>query len=496
MKKKLLSGLLALTLLVGLLVPAEELLASDVTFKNSTGGSVETAYPATFGKDFKIDWEKDTDQCNPYYSKVTLPQNGILTIYVLKSYEKTSGYLHAQPIYVLDAKGRCVWGEDSTYHDIYRENYDKNRWLYYVGLPKGTYYIELHYSDHTTKTDIENYITTCRYTFQAGDAELEPNETESSATTLSRNRLYSGWFGTGQCSAGLMSLRMGGANTLGSDCENADYYKVSLQKGKQYLLKFGNVDFWRGKTLILCLINPNKVTERIYLKNDFCKPNAKGLASYAFTAPLSGTYYIKIYNYSSVQEPYQLGVYDGKTQKLTVSNVTKTLGAKAFNLKVTPADKNCLPLTYKSDRTDIATIDKNGKVTIKGIGVATITVTAGQTTDYIKTTKKVKITVLPKNTSIKSVKGGKKSLTVQWKKITSNQKSGNYDGYQIQYSTSKNFKNANSTKVSSKTTQKTIKKLKAKKKYYVRMRTYKKDKKTKKITYSGWTKAKTVTTKK
>ncbi|MBQ3903382.1 MAG: fibronectin type III domain-containing protein, partial [Eubacterium sp.] len=74
---------------------------------------------------------------------------------------------------------------------------------------------------------------------------------------------------------------------------------------------------------------------------------------------------------------------------------------------------------------------------------------------------------LPK-LKIKKIKSLKKGLKVSFKK-------GDYvSGYQIQYSTSKKFNNKTTKKVNVKAgkTTKTIKKLKAKKKYYVRIRTY------------------------
>ena len=66
----------------------------------------------------------------------------------------------------------------------------------------------------------------------------------------------------------------------------------------------------------------------------------------------------------------------------------------------------------------------------------------------------------------------------------------------MQYSTNKNFKPGNKTVTISKnrTTSTTVNKLKAKKKYFVRIRTYKKDGKTK--YYSDWSSIKNVTTKK
>lgn len=75
----------------------------------------------------------------------------------------------------------------------------------------------------------------------------------------------------------------------------------------------------------------------------------------------------------------------------------------------------------------------------------------------------------PAKTSIKNIKAGKKQLKIAWKK-----KTGNVTGYQIQLATNKKFtKNVKTVTVSGKNkTAKTVKKLKANKKYYVRVRTY------------------------
>lgn len=97
--------------------------------------------------------------------------------------------------------------------------------------------------------------------------------------------------------------------------------------------------------------------------------------------------------------------------------------------------------------------------------------------------------VAPKATSIKSLSKGKKSFKVKWKKISS------VNGYQIQYSTDKKLKKGCKTYTVKKgsATSATIKKLKGKKKYYVRVRTYKVVAGQK--VYSSWSKVKTVTTK-
>ncbi len=94
-----------------------------------------------------------------------------------------------------------------------------------------------------------------------------------------------------------------------------------------------------------------------------------------------------------------------------------------------------------------------------------------------------------KKTSIsKLISKKKRQFTVRYKKVSP------ASGYQIKYSTSSKMKNAkvvNSTKL-----YKTVKNLKSKKKYYVKVRTYRKLKVNGKIKkyYSKWSKVKTVKT--
>lgn len=111
-----------------------------------------------------------------------------------------------------------------------------------------------------------------------------------------------------------------------------------------------------------------------------------------------------------------------------------------------------------------------------------------QPTTKPSTTKNTK-TVKPKKTSIKKLSKGKKKFTVTWAKVSG------VKGYQIQYSSDKKFKKNNKsvTVTKQKTTKATVKKLKSKKKYYVRVRTYK-TVNGKKI-YSYWSKVKSVKTK-
>lgn len=111
-----------------------------------------------------------------------------------------------------------------------------------------------------------------------------------------------------------------------------------------------------------------------------------------------------------------------------------------------------------------------------------------QPTTKPSTTKNTE-TVKPKKTSIKKLSKGKKKFTVTWAKVSG------VKGYQIQYSSDKKLKKNNKsvTVTKQKTTKATVKKLKSKKKYYVRVRTYK-TVNGKKI-YSSWSKVKSIKTK-
>ena len=94
------------------------------------------------------------------------------------------------------------------------------------------------------------------------------------------------------------------------------------------------------------------------------------------------------------------------------------------------------------------------------------TTAASATTKPAATTTVTNTTTVkaPAKTTVKLSKAKKTSIKVSWKKISG------VAAYQIQYSTSKNFKKAKTVKVSAKSASKVLKKLKKNKKYYVRVR--------------------------
>lgn len=121
------------------------------------------------------------------------------------------------------------------------------------------------------------------------------------------------------------------------------------------------------------------------------------------------------------------------------------------------------------------------------VGTATVVIVGkGNYTGSVSKT----FSIVPKGTKLSKLSAGKKSLTAEWKK-----QAVQTSGYQIQLSTSSSFKTGNKTVLVKgvKVTSRKIAKLKAKKTYYVRIRTYKKI--GGKTYYSSWSAKKKIKTK-
>lgn len=177
----------------------------------------------------------------------------------------------------------------------------------------------------------------------------------------------------------------------------------------------------------------------------------------------------KINKISNVKLSKSIYTYDKKAKKPTVT-VKDTKGKKLKKGKD-------YTVTYAKGRKAIG----NYKVTIqlkgkKYNGKETLT-----------------FRIAPAGTSIKSAKAGKTKVAVNWKMQTRNT-----NGYIIQYSANKSFRNVKQITISSnKAKSKQITKLSTKKQYYVRLCTYKNVKKNGKTTKicSDWSNAVAVKTK-
>jgi len=125
---------------------------------------------------------------------------------------------------------------------------------------------------------------------------------------------------------------------------------------------------------------------------------------------------------------------------------------------------------------------------MKAIGRYAYKITFKKTCKEYTGFKTVYLQITPNKTSISSVKPAKKAVTVKWKKG----KKAQVTGYQVMLATNKKF-TKNAKKVTLKgysKTSKKVNKLKAKSKYFVKVRTYKTVKGVK--IYSDWSKMKQV----
>ena len=166
-----------------------------------------------------------------------------------------------------------------------------------------------------------------------------------------------------------------------------------------------------------------------------------------------------------------------------ISECEITVGNKTYTGKaLKPA-----PVVKYGDKT----LEKGTDYTVsyrnnKNVGIAVVNIEGiGDYSGAAEATFKIK----PKGTTLSKLTGGKKKITVKWKK-----QAKQVTGYQIQYGTKKNFSDAKKVTIKgAKTVKTTIKKLKAKKIYYVRIRTYKTV--SGKKYYSSWSKSKKIKTK-
>lgn len=175
---------------------------------------------------------------------------------------------------------------------------------------------------------------------------------------------------------------------------------------------------------------------------------------YKFTIPAAGKINYSMSNATDGILKYE--IYDKSLNAALISDVksggkaavSATLAKGTYYLKITKYSSNC------------------------GVGSYTYTI------DHVVSK--------PKAPKIKSVKNsGKKKMTVKWSKVSG------VDGYELQYSTSKNFKKSVVKKnLSASKTSVNYSKLKKGKTYYVRMRSYVKVNNSKK--YSSWCTKKSV----
>lgn len=171
------------------------------------------------------------------------------------------------------------------------------------------------------------------------------------------------------------------------------------------------------------------------------------------------------------------GTYTGSVSKtFKIARAKATIKAASKTVTMNSSKKYSITekivtdgkVSYKTSDSKTVKISGNKFIALKP-GKAVITISAAQGKNYNSVSNvKITITVRPTAVSSMTVKSSSKGkVKVSWKTVKS------VSGYEIQYSTSSNMKNAKKITAKSNAVSAEISKMTSKKNYYIRIRSYK-----------------------
>lgn len=388
---------------------------------------------------------------NKHYYKFSVSSNSVIYFDL-----RTGSSSQKAAFSILNSKGNKI-DESSYYETSKTSGLSFQHCRRYLALNAGTYYIELgsascYYTLQTTRT-----ASTSSTTKIAGYS----NKSLSSALSVSLgNKIYSAAYGSKIC----------------------HYYRFSVNTKTPVRFVTEALTSGNGVTCYLYSSSGRKLAT--------IADKATSSVRKVYTATLSaGIYYIGVYdlNYSGRYTISTTKMTSSKkTQVISASNVKAILGVSPFSLKAKLTQGNGT-LSYTSSNKSVVTVSKAGKVTVRGVGTATITITASETSSYQKTVKKVTVKVYPKSTTITSlVCKESRKMTVRWNMISGS------TGYHVQFATNSDFSSPKAYYASSGASGVTFSRLQSGKRYYVRVRSCKK---VGNVTYySSWSSVKSVVT--
>ena len=379
------------------------------------------------------------------------------SIYIQEEYTDDDGAISYRDICHYEFK--INFSNDSDYNESDKQYV--NDFVKKLTLAKPQYY-EMDYEEYTNElfngNDIFNYIDKCAskyYNSLIDDPTIK-------VTVGSGAGCIEGGINPGYCE--------GGANLA--------VFKNNVFYGEYYLKNEydeNGCKIW-SEGFIPVLIIPDSIADdeiESYILQKV-KKDYEGRQNFKFNAISKG----------AVENGLQ--VEDGYTLKTNYADVDSIIIARRSNTQKpsTPAENPTAPTTpTQPTQPSQPSTTPNTPTPTQPTAPVQPTPAPTQPTAPAQAVKK------PKSTSIKKAKGSKKAVALEWKKVSG------VNGYEIQVATDKKFKKNKKTVTikKQKTTKTTVKKLKAKKKYYVRVRTYK-IVNGKKV-YSSWSKVKSVKTK-
>ncbi|MDO4363829.1 MAG: hypothetical protein Q4C99_04825 [Clostridia bacterium] len=269
-----------------------------------------------------------------------------------------------------------------------------------------------------------------------------------------------------------------GFDYYGYSCDNTAMFVASVAPYKLALSEKVND--------ALKLIEKYKKEKGYYSEDKYTKYENADSTAYVIMA------YSAVGEYDYAYNAYKLLVsnFESKTNDGVFLALDWNTGALAENAYATTDVLRALPyfdatqIYHNFNTSGVCTVCGSKKTASASENVPKPATTPAKPATSQTTTSSTK----PAKTKVQKISAGKKSITAQWKKISG------VSAYQVQIATNSKFtKNKKTFKVSKKSTKVKIKKLKAKKVYYVRVRSYK-TKNGKKV-YSKWSTVRKVKTK-
>lgn len=296
------------------------------------GTMMSNAIKITLGNSYTKTWYRSSDHLY-CYNEITISERGILKMTFSKPTDSEGEYGRLK-VAVYDVEGELIWDTISR-NSVETASPD---FKYYIGLDKGTYYVAI----TPGFTVLSGGITTnYSFTFTPDKySEVEPNENPKQATNLELGHMYNGYFGNEYGERG-----------------DFDYYKAYLTKGIKYRILFENINI---SSIVVDLKTPDGQSN--FISYDM-KIDNEGNQYYEFTATSTGNHFICISNYSQMQIPYKIGVFD-----MINGNKTTKKGDINGDGKVNTQDARQALLHYigktklTEEQKKVADINKDGKI--------------------------------------------------------------------------------------------------------------------------------------
>lgn len=464
MRKRVISALLTLALFISSIAisPTKAYAAGwldyvmqDIELGTSVSGSIKNGdYHGQAENGDEIYW---------HIYKFSMPQNGLLNVYLESASEEylsyySSYWIEGFVIFSASAPDNIVWRSKGRENEIERQ-FSSSRAMYYgsteIALNQGEYYFAMRQYD----TNDTPYYLTLSY--------KEPTINVSSIS-LNPSKIT---MGTGTQQTITATVLPNNASDKTLTWQSADPSIATVDQGVV-------TGVFAGTTSITASSSDGEITASC-LVTVTCPHDYQ--TSFAPATRSDNGYFM--------EQCRKCGNTRQNRIIYAISNIALSRKSVSYNGKMQmPSaivqDRQSKDLAYNTDYTLSFTGD------MKNVGKHSVHI---KFRGNYKGSASRTFTILPKSTAITRLKTKKKGFSVSWKK-----QSSQTTGYELAYSTSSRFSKSK-TKILTlgrNKTKKTIAKLRKGKRYYVRIRTYKNitvNGKREKL-YSGWSKVKSVTT--